>query len=284
MRKGDGGWAAVIILVLAGAIGASVVGGRGEPTGPRSTWVAGETSGRPGAAPGEVGAARPVPTTREVQAAQPPSASAPSRPTDAVTPPRQAPPPAREALPADDPSDSVWYTDDSRDAHGLAPTSALNQPAFDLLLVEWARASQAVDDGPRAYTTAMTIAGTPRDDGYYVSYGEFHSDVPGETCQLYHVLRPGQTAYANAFCGDIDAGTRRSVGHVRGSSVTASRTWRGTTLVATFDAAALPRLVEDGGGMLWELSAFTCTAFSGPLGCGFHETVDHVATRLDYRL
>jgi hypothetical protein len=176
----------------------------------------------------------------------------------------------------------VEYSDDAGDAHGLDPTSTLNQPAYDIVRVRGAPASH-VEKGRRGYATSLTIAGAARDDAFYVSYGEFHSDVAGESCQLYHVLTPGRTAFANAICGTIAAGTRRLVGSLRGSQVTATRTSAGTVLVATFDDAALPRLVEQGSRLLWKLSAFTCVEQAGALGCG-PDTFDSARSRLYYRL
>ena len=176
----------------------------------------------------------------------------------------------------------MFYTDPAGDAHGPAAHAALSQPAFDILRVDWAPASQ-IDDQRRGYSTSMTIAGVARDDGDYVSYGLFYDYSSHETCELYHFLTPGTTAYANAFCGSIFDGTRRSVGRVQGSRVSKTRTKDGGTLLtATFDDAALPALVESGGRMLWYLSAMTCAPGSGALDC--NDTLDDASSGRSYRL
>jgi hypothetical protein len=182
----------------------------------------------------------------------------------------------------------VSYTDPAGDASGPAGHSALSQPAFDILEVRWAPASE-VDQQRRGYSSSITVAGAAWNDGAYVTYGDFPSDVPGERCQLYNILAPGITAFANVFCGTHDKGTRRFIGSVQGSQVTSTRTAAGgTRLIATFDDSSLPRLLESGGRMLFRLSAFTCPADpegpAGSLRCGFEETLDEVNTFHSYRL
>jgi hypothetical protein len=182
----------------------------------------------------------------------------------------------------------VSYTDPADDAYGLAAQPTLSEPAFDILKVRWAPASE-IDNQQHGYSASITVAGAARNDGTYVTYGDFPSDVPRERCQLYHFLTPGTTAFANAFCGSIDNGTRRLVGSVRGSQVTSTRTAAGgTLLIATFDDSALPPLLESGGRMLFRLSAFTCAADpEGPaagLRCGFPEALDEANSLHSYRL
>jgi hypothetical protein len=182
----------------------------------------------------------------------------------------------------------VSYTDPADDADGLAAQPTLSQPAFDILEVRWAPASE-VDTQQRGYSSSITVAGAARNDAAYVTYGDFPSDVPGERCQLYNILAPGITAFANVICGTTDNGTRRLIGSVKGSQVTSTRTATGgTQLIATFDDSALPALLESGGRMLFSLSAFTCAADpEGPeagLRCGYWEILDEVNTFKSYRL
>jgi hypothetical protein len=182
----------------------------------------------------------------------------------------------------------VSYTDPADDAYGPAAQPTLSQPAFDILEVRWAPTSE-VDQQQRGYSSSITVAGAARNDGEYVTYGDFPSDVPGERCQLYNFLTPGTTAFANVFCGSIDNGTRRLIGSVQGSQVTSTRTAaEGTVLIATFDDSALPPLLESAGRMLFRLSAFTCAADpEGPgagLRCGFPEGLDQANTFNSYRL
>ena len=178
----------------------------------------------------------------------------------------------------------VSYTDHADDAHGSVATAALSQPAYDILRVGWSPASRAAENG-RGYATSIKVAGKPRSDAYYVSYGVFYSDVPGETCQLYHVLVPGRDAYANAICGNVDDGTRRLVGELEGSPVTVTSTSGGTVLVATFDDTELPAYVDAGGRMLWQLSAFTCMRGTpNVLACGHEDIRDRATSTISYRL
>ena len=171
----------------------------------------------------------------------------------------------------------VSYTDDAGDAIGPADEAA----ALDILHVEWAPGSNA--GASRGYATSITIGGVAGPYSY-ISYGVFPSDVPGEQCQLYHLLMPGTAASANAFCGSIDLGTRRLVGRVTGGPVRSTPTASGGTLLAaTFDDAALPQLLEAAGGMLTNLSAFTCFD-TGPDACGFNQISDQAMSSLAFRV
>jgi hypothetical protein len=177
----------------------------------------------------------------------------------------------------------VSYTDETDDASGLAGQPGLSQPAFDIVYVEWAPASD-VDGQPQSeYSTSIMVAGAARDGGIYVSYGQFRAD--GEQCQLYHFLTPGTTAFANAFCGATEQGTRRLVAHFDGSPVTSTPTaGGGTMLEATFNDAAAPSELEANGRMLFELSAFTCAGGPATMGCGYHETLDYAQSWRSYRI
>ena len=281
-----------MFVIAAAALGASVLREPGASEGPRPTWVQDQTTGTAGPLLREVPGTRPFEPSE--QAAVEPAGPPPSPPSAATRQPENAAPSGASGASAptrpitQDPGtagEPVSYTDDADDAHGFDPTSTLNQPAYDILHVGWAPASHVDEQQRTGYATSITVGGAARDDGVYVSYGEFYSDVPGETCQLYHVLAPGITAYANAFCGRIDAGTRRLVGQLEGSRVISKRTAAGgTTLMATFDDSALPAFVEAGGRMLWELSAFTCAQEPEDLLSGCYDDVDHAASRVDYRL
>src|SRR5207249_1886709 len=81
----------------------------------------------------------------------------------------------------------VAYADPAGDAYGPAGNRALSQPAFDILHVEWAPASE-VGEQQVGYTSSITVAGVARNDSGYVTYGDFPSDVPGERCQLYNIV------------------------------------------------------------------------------------------------
>jgi hypothetical protein len=112
--------------------------------------------------------------------------------------------------------------------------------------------------------------------------------VPGERCQLYNILTPGITAFANVFCGTTESGTRRFVARLQGSQVTSTQTAAGGTLLsATFDDSALPAVLKAAGRMLVRLSAFTCdTDPEGPaagLGCGGY-VIDEANTFNSYRV
>lgn len=287
MTRTMGLWAAAILATAAAVVGASALREPGAVEGPRPTWVEAQTTGTTGEASREAAGVRPVQPSEEaaVEPAGPPT-SRPSagtrQPANASASGTRTPEPWIPPAPGT-PGPPVSYRDDAGDADGLAPYGALNQPAFDILRVGWAPASHVDDQLTRGYATSITIAGAASDDGSYVSYGEFYSDVPGETCQLYHFLTPGATAFANAFCGSIDAGTRRFVGAVQGGRVRSTSTMAGgTVLVATFDDSALPAFVEAGGRMLWELSAFTCSEPMRAAGCTYVD--DHAASRVDYQL
>ena len=176
--------------------------------------------------------------------------------------------------------DAVSYPDEAGDGLGPGAEAA----AFDIVRVGWAPSSDGGEQRSEGYSTSITVAGEARDDGAYVSYGEFPSDVPGETCQLYHFLTPGTTASANAFCGFAE--TRRMVGQVQGSEVTSTSTSDGgTVLIATFDDSALPRALA-GARVLSRLSAFTCAQEpEGPF-CGHVAFLDEAraTSTLTYRV
>jgi hypothetical protein len=178
---------------------------------------------------------------------------------------------------------AVSYTDPAGDAIRLgSPTS---RPEFDIVQVGWAPASDT--DQPRGgYSTSITVAGGARDDGYYVSYGDFPADVAGEQCQIYHFLTPRTAAFANVFCGGEDAGTRRLIGRMQGSTVITTATPDGGTLLeATFDDSTLPQQLQAAGRLLSNLSAFTCDENTDFPACGtFEGNSDFVASTVSYRV
>lgn len=235
------------------------------------------------------------PPTSRVTPARPPSndpASAASPPVVPSVPPAHPDPPSSVDADTSSPEwaesshDAVAYRDDSGDATGGIPHGAVNQRSFDILRVEWARVSYA-DDHERGYSTSITVAGTPGDDGSYVTYGVFASDQPGESCQLYNILIPGAAAFANAFCGSIDAGTRRFIGRVDGSRVTSRPTAGGTLIMATFDDPVIPRQLEVAGRTLFDLAAFTALCARDPARpeeCRVDEVLDEAVSTESYRV
>jgi hypothetical protein len=282
-------WPAAVVAVLFAVAGSSQGGESGGTDVPLPSGVDEQTVAPVGEAP-LVEAEGPG-----VQNTEPSIAGvghAPPRSTPTTSPNSWPPPQAsstggtvtedQDAVDAPTAGSPMFYTDPAGDADGPAAQAALSQPAFDILRVDWAPASQ-VDGQRRGYSTSMTVAGVARDDGSYVSYGLFYDDRSREQCELYHFLTPGTTAFGNAFCGSNLDGTRRLVGRVQGSRVSATRTKDGGTLLtATFDDSALPALVERGGRMLWYVSAMTCVRGSGPLHC--NDTLDDAYSRRSYRL
>ena len=194
------------------------------------------------------------------------------------------PPPPPEAGPA------VSYTDQTGDAHDedlvLTVGNPLSSnPALDIVGVGFApvpHTKQRVG----GYTTSITLAGAATAEGNYVSAGRFANGT--EDCQLYHFLAPRMNrAYANAWCGTKETGTRRLVGQVYGGPVSQVVDGSGrTTLTAQFDNRSLPALLEAADRTLSPLFAFTCfkpAGSVGEVGCdeGF---VDEANGSLSYRL
>ena len=175
---------------------------------------------------------------------------------------------------------SVSFTDQANDATGQGGRNAtLSQEAFDILRVDWAPVPYVSEDEPGGYSTSITILGTPRADGAYVSIGLFPSDVPGEECRLAHYLRPGTTAFANATCGS------REAGRVEGGQVTLTRPMSGgTQLNATFDNRAIPPLLQSSGRRLHELSAITCVGKGEMRDCFWGDILDGASSTLSYRI
>ena len=242
-----------------------------------TTLLAGATAAAPGLPSG--GAPPPAPSSATEPPGEPALVVPPPRSEE--TPSRAAEAPASSPERVAEPGPPVSFADESDDAHGPVAHEALSQLAYDILHVGW----EPVSDGQtRGYSTSITVAGTAREDGSYVSYGQFRSNIPGETCQLYHVLTPGRTSFANAFCGTVDAGTRRFLGTMHGREVTATTTPTGATvLVGTFDDPAIPQLLEDAGRTLRYLSAFTCLGAPGATGCTY-DVMDYASSRLTYRV
>ena len=173
---------------------------------------------------------------------------------------------------------AVSYTDPPNDV--VAPSTPLpvSPSAFEILNVAWAPA-------PGGYSTSITVAGLASDDGSYISFGVFPSDVTGEACELDHFLTPGTTAFAEAFCGPPDGTTRRLIGRVQGSQVTSTPTADGGTLLAaTFDDSALPPLLEAAGRTLFGLSAYTCTKGPESPRCALDRVLDAATSTASYRV
>lgn len=187
----------------------------------------------------------------------------------------------RVALTTEGPGPPVSYSDPTGDAYRLG--SSTSRPEFDIVEVRWA---PAFDAGEGGYSTSMEVAGRARDDGYYVSYGDFPFEATGERCQAYYFLTPGTTAFANVFCGSTAAGTRQLVGRVEGSTVTATATTDGGTLVqATFEDSTIPPALQTAGRLLSNLSAFTCDEDTEFPACGtFEGNADFVTSTLSYRV
>ena len=163
------------------------------------------------------------------------------------------------------------YEDPAGDATGTSQVAPVSQASFDILSVTWSPVSYD-EPGRRGYSTAITIAGPAREDGAYLAYGHFTSG--GQSCQIYHILEVGIPAYANAFCGSVEDGTRRFLGRMDGRLVISNPTADGgTTLVGIFDDPTVPTSLEAGGRMLYGLSAFTAMCSPSPDGCRTHDTV-----------
>ena len=291
MRLLPGVMLVVVLAIAVAGVGVSAVQGRDQ-----------QATRRAPTAPPASSSADAVPSDATERQPVEPSAGATFEPSDGalmsttVTAQQESPnatPRERrdsETMPSPDPvmaGPPVAYADPAGDAYGPAGNSALSQPAFDILHVEWAPASEAGEQ-QRGYSSSITVAGVARQDSGYVTYGDFPSDVPGERCQLYNILTPAMTAFANVFCGTTENGTRRFVGRLEGSEVTSTRTVAGgTVLSATFDDSALPAVLENGGRMLSKLSAFTCNGDpDGPaagLGCGGY-VIDEANTFNSYRV
>ena len=285
MRLLPGVMLVVVLAIAVAGVGVSAIQGRDQPTARRAPMAPPASSSAnatepqpvepPDGATSEPSDGAPMSTTLTANQ-EPPNETPLGRGTSETTPPQDhamAGPP-------------VAYADPAGDAYGPAGNSALSQSAFDIVHVEWAPASEV--GGQRGYSSSMTVAGVAQNDSSYVTYGDFPSDVPGERCQLYNILTPAMTAFANVFCGTTESGTRRFVGRLQGSQVTSTRTVAGgTVLSATFDDSALPAVIENGGRMVFRLSAFTCNADpDGPaagLGCGGY-VIDEANTFNSYRI
>ncbi|MBW3589709.1 MAG: hypothetical protein KY429_09855 [Actinobacteria bacterium] len=168
----------------------------------------------------------------------------------------------------------VFYTDQADDAYGpdSPPNAALSQTEFDILRVDWGPVPYVSEESPGGYSTSITIAGAARADAWYISFGHFRS------CDLYHILAPGITAFSNAVCLDSDDSPQSRI--VQGSPVTSTPTADGgTVLSATFDNRAIPPSLQTAGRTLHNLSAMTCMhrTNDGSLDCASQIDVMDIA-------
>jgi hypothetical protein len=172
----------------------------------------------------------------------------------------------------------VFYTDQADDAYGpdTSPNAALSQPGFDILRVDWGPTS--FGNQPGGYSISITIAGAARGDAWYIPFGH----RPG--CTLYHILAPGITAFANAYCSG------EFTGRVPGTRVTSTPTPDGGTILsATFDNRAMPppwNSASGSGRTLQNLSAMTCMhrSPSGSFDCSPYDVLDRADSTLGYRV
>jgi hypothetical protein len=168
----------------------------------------------------------------------------------------------------------VHYTDQADDAYsprGGPPNAELNQREFDILRVDWAPESYG-------YSTSITVAGSARADGEYISEGQFDPARTQGNCWLAHFLTPGTTAYANAFCEG------RFVARVEGGPVASTPTTSGgTRLTATFDNRAIPQEFEAARN-LHNLAAYTCPPSSCEGAFLVTRWVDSATSKLTYRV
>ena len=229
--------------------------------------------------PTAVASASPSPqvlSKRSVTASEPapsavlgsPSIQVPAGSRTEVTAPRGSGPAASEPDSESEPvGPAVSYEDLPGDAYGgpEASVGPISQSSFDLLHVAWNPVAYD-EPGRRGYSTSITIAGPAGEDAAYVSWGTFY--VGGDPCQLYNILELGSPAYAHAFCGFIEDGSRRFLGRMTGRLVTSVPTASGgTTLVGTFDDPDLPASLELSGRTLYDLAAFTASCSPASSEC-----------------
>jgi hypothetical protein len=176
----------------------------------------------------------------------------------------------------------IHYTDQADDAYsprGGPPNAELNQREFDILRVDWGPVSYVNEESPGGYFTSITVAGSARPDGEYISEGQFDpARTPPEGCWLAHFLTPGTTAYGNAFCEG------RFVGRVEGGPVASTPTPSGgTRLTATFDNRTIPAEFEAARN-LHNLAAYTCPPSSCEGQFLVTRWVDRATSALTYRV
>ena len=176
----------------------------------------------------------------------------------------------------------IHYTDQADDAYGQGggpPNAELNQREFDILRVDWGPVSYVNEQSPGGYFTSITIAGSARSDGEYISEGQFDpARTPPEGCWLSHFLTPGTTGRANAYCQG------RFVGYVKGGPVTSTPTPSGgTRLAATFDSRTIPPEFEAARN-LHNLAAYTCPPSSCEGQFLVGRWVDYASSDLTYRV
>lgn len=175
----------------------------------------------------------------------------------------------------------VHFTDQADDAYGRGdgpPNPELSEREFDILRVDWGPVPYVNEQSPGGYSTSITVAGSARSDGEYISEGQFDPAKTREDCWLAHFLPPGTTAYANAYCQG------RFVGRLEGGPVASTPTTSGgTRLTATFDHRAIPPEFE-AARTLHNLAAYTCP----PSSCEGEFLVarwrDYATSALTYRV
>lgn len=169
-------------------------------------------------------------------------------------------------------ADSATFTDGADDAYRAPgpleplamqpPNQLLSDPTADIVSAGFATATAR--GNKHAYNVFLTISGTPSADYSYVVAGDFGGD-----CQLYHLLTPGTTGNARAFCGS--GPSRRLVMAVLGTVVTVSD----STLSATIaiDPKLLPPELQ-ADRTLNPLYAYTCVSGLEGRGCRPEEKLD----------
>ncbi|MEY2454088.1 MAG: hypothetical protein QOD92_3662 [Acidimicrobiaceae bacterium] len=177
-----------VFAIAVAALGVSRLQEPGDKGVPRATRVAVQAPGSTIAAPADATELQPVPSS-DGGAFEPDGAVTLSATPAGGQQSPNGPPLQGRASETSLPRDSamagppVSYTDPADDADGVAAQPTLSQPAFDILEVRWAPASE-VDTQQRGYSSSITVAGAARNDAAYVTYGTSHqmSRASGVSC------------------------------------------------------------------------------------------------------
>lgn len=160
------------------------------------------------------------------------------------------------AAPSGPAGPEVRYSDAADDAYrnpvgpALLPDPLQSRPELDIREVGF-----APDRRRGRYVALMTFSAAPTSGSTYVSAGYFR----GEECQMYHLLRVGQRAYATLFCGAGE--DRRHLQTIWGDAVQVD----GSVLSATFSNRSLPTELEHAASTLTGLFGWSCPS-GGPAG------------------